>query len=593
MATPVRSTIGKRDDSGVVRHGGEWLTLWADPDSVASPAERSRMALLERQRVQRGRALGATQRAIARSPARGDTPVVPPLTTDENFAVCRGMSDAAGLRLRHHDPALHARLAPSEIRARALFDVLERARQQALGVRAMPGILGNLGASMARRLENLGLLRSHLAAQVPLVEALPMLALDALLGRGEPLLDSGAMEMWHRFARARFGTAMDSLRPHLADQTAYAEAASDAIRAMFAAMQWDESDRAPGPERRGPATAVPAIAGEETDGHEAGGEEEAGRAENAGMAREAASGYRRFSTEFDLTIDASDMASAEELFSLRRRLDASMTEVRTALARLAHRLQRQLLAERPIAWSFDQDEGLLDTSRLDRVVTAPGTALSFKRERLAPSRDTVVTLLIDNSGSMRGRPIALAAMAADLAAQALERCGIPVEILGFTTRGWKGGETAKRWAAAGRPPHPGRICDLLHIVYKPAGRPYRLARNSIALMLRDGLLRENVDGEALLWAVSRLRARPERRRLLVVISDGAPSDRATLDANDSLYLERHVRDVVARIGADTELSAIGIGHPVDRIFSDSVVLDRPDGLGAALLSQLSRRLRRA
>jgi cobaltochelatase CobT len=488
---------------------------------------------------------------------------------------------------------LHAGLAPSEGRARAVFDVLEGARCEALGVLRMPGILPNLAAAMAGRLDDLGLLRAHLAAQVPLVEALPMVALDALLDHAEPLLDSGAMEMWHRFARARFGRALAALRPHLDDQAAYAAATGPVLDAIFDAMRWDRADPAAAPERRAAAAARLPVGTEIAPGEDAGGEEDAGRGEAPGGGADAAAGYHRFSTAFDRIVPASALATPEELAALRRRLDASVAVTRAAAARLAHRLQRQLQAERLSAWSFDQEEGMLDTSRLDRVVTDPGAALSFKRERVAAERDTVVTLLIDNSGSMRGRPIALAAMGADLAARALERCGIALEVLGFTTAGWKGGETARRWAEAGRPPHPGRICDLLHIVYKSADQPYRQAREPMALMLRDGLLRENVDGEALLWAAGRLRARPERRRLLLVVSDGAPSDRATLDANDPRYLERHLREVARLLPARRiEVSAIGIGHPVDRVFPDAVVVAGPEGLAPALLSQLGRRLRR-
>lgn len=598
MADPVRSTVGKRDAQGVVRHGAEWLTLWADPASVASPAERLRQASAGRERAERARALAATVRAIAglRADATAPGTELPPV--GEDWAAARGLGDQAGLRLRHHDPAMHAILAPRGARARTLFDILEQARTQALGVRLMPGILSNLAAAIAQRLDAMGLLRAHLAAQVPLAEALPMLALDSLLGHERPLLDSGAMDMWHRFARARFGPALAALRPHLADQAEYAAVAHEAVAAVLAAMQWDDSAQpaAPSQPADGARPETGTDEGEDAALEAPGGAkaaEDPGRGEASRAAGPAALGYWRFSTLDDRTVAAASLASPEELTALREQLDRSMADIRTAMTRLAHRLQRRLLAERMSAWSFDQDEGLLDTARLDRVVTAPGEALSFKRERLAPSRDTVACVLIDNSGSMRGRPIALAAMAADLAAQALERCGVTVEILGFTTASWRGGQSARRWVEAGRPPHPGRICDLLHIVYKSADQSYRQARAALALMLRDGLLRENVDGEALLWAASRLLARPERRRVLVVVSDGAPSDRATLDANDPLYLDRHLRETVARFEAERriELSAIGIGHPVDGHYRDAVVVSGPEGLAPALLSQLGSRLR--
>jgi cobaltochelatase CobT len=594
VSDPVRSTIGKRDAHGIVRHGGEWLTIWADPGSVATPAERTARAVAGRAREQRAKALAATMRAIAGTRLRINAPPLPLHATVDEIAAARGAADTAGLRARHHDADLHARLAPAEARARALFDALEEARFRALGVRAMPGILGNLAAVLSRRLEALGLRHSHLAAQVPLVEALPMVALDAFLERDAPLVESGALEMWHRFAGTRFGSALASLRPHLADQASFAAAAHDAIRAMFAAMQWDDETNSISPGSRAGDAALLGLEPVGSEGDDPGGEEQAGHGESIFARGQPPAAYRRFSTAFDLVADAADLAGPEEQRALRDKLDTSMGDMRATLTRLANRLQRHLLADRLGAWNFDQEEGLLDTARLDRVVTAPGAALSFKQEIVAPARDTVVALLIDCSGSMRGRPIALAAMAADLAAQALERCGVAVEVLGFTTRGWKGGETARQWATAGRPRGPGRICDLLHVVYKAAGTPYRQARTALAVMLRENGLRENVDGEALLWAVGRLRSRPERRRLLVVVSDGAPSDRATLDANDPMYLDRHLREVVAAIEASgrIELSAIGIGHPADRIYRDAVVVETADALGSAMLSLLGRKLRR-
>jgi len=596
MTAPVRSTIGKRDSGGVVRHGGEWLALWADPGSVASPAERLAIRDRSRLRAMRARAITATMRALAHTAANGEPAAdLPPQPTAAEWSAARGVADSTGLRLRHHDPALHARLAPTNARARALFDRLEAARWQALGARVMPGILENLASAMARRLDGLGLLHAHLAAQVPLAEALPMLALDALLDRREALLGSGAMQMWHRFAHAHFSSELAALRDHLDDQAAFAAAAGDAIRAMFAAMEWDDAGR---PEPDGDeAEGLPATVGlapDEAAGAGAAAEaEEAGRGTSTATAGTAAAPYRAFSTQFDRIAEATDLASPEELADLRGKLDRSLGDARTATAKLANRLQRQLMALARTAWRFDLEEGMLDTTRLSRVVVEPGTPLSFKQEQEAFARDTVVSLLIDNSGSMRGRPILLAAMAADLAARALERCGVACEVLGFTTQSWRGGKSARAWASAGRPAGPGRLGDLLHVVYKSASTPYRQARLPLALMLRDDSLRENVDGEALLWAAARLRARPERRRLLLMISDGAPNERATLDANsDGLFLERHLRGVVQAIESQgrIELSAIGIRHRVDRIFRSAVVVEDEAGVGPALLSQLAASL---
>jgi cobaltochelatase CobT len=433
---------------------------------------------------------------------------------------------------------------------------------------------------------------------VPLAEALPMLALDALLARRAPLLDSGAMRTWHGFARRHFGEALDALRPRVDDQAAYAAAAHAAIRAMFAAMAWDETADAEA-EPAGRDGAVPLPLGLAAD-HAGGGGvevEQAGRGAAppaAAIVGARAAPYHAFTQAFDRVVDAGALLAEPERARLRAQLDASMREARARLAHLANRLQRQLQAERLSDWEFDREEGLLDAARLARVVADPTHALSFKQERLAPSRDTVVALLIDNSGSMRGWPVSLAAMAADLAAQALERSGVACEVLGFSTVGWKGGRSYKAWAAAGRPANPGRLCDLLHVVYKSAADSYRRARENFGVMLGEDLLRENVDGEALLWAASRLRARPEQRRLLLVISDGAPNDRTTLDANrDGLYLARHLREVVGAIEArgTIELSAIGIRHDVGAVYRRATTVDDAAALGPALLAQLGRSLR--
>ncbi len=599
VAEAVRSTINKRDAHGVVRHGAEWLTLWADPLSVLSPEERLAQRQAARAQERRSRAIAATMRAIAHEQAIGQTaPAVPASPTEDDWILARGRADDAGLRLRHHDPALHARIAPPDAQARGLFDRLERARWQALGVRRMPGTLPNLAATLGARLDLLGLRHAHLAAQVPLAEALPALALATLLGHDAPLFESGAMATWHSFAHRGFGGELAALRPLLADQAAFAEAARLAIAAMFAAMEWDDAPRlrptdaaAQAAERR--ARHGVATAAEEPD---TAAMEEAGRGEAAayqdGRGPEAV--YRVYTTAFDRVAHAADLAEADDLVSLRQVLDRSLGEVHTPLSRLANRLQRQLLAEQLTAWDFDREEGLLDAARLDRVVVNPGTARSFKQEREAAGRDTVVTILLDNSGSMRGRPGPLAATAADMAARVLDRCGIACEVLGFTTGGWKGGESARSWIAAGRPAEPGRLADLLHIVYKSADAPYRQAQLGFGLMLRDDLLRENIDGEALLWAAGRLRARAERRKLLLVISDGAPSDRATQDANaDRALLQRHLLQVVDSIERQgrIELSAIGIAHPVDQVYRNAVTIARPDQLSPALLAQLGRSLR--
>jgi len=299
--------------------------------------------------------------------------------------------------------------------------------------------------------------------------------------------------------------------------------------------------------------------------------------------------YRVFATQYDEVVTVEELCGPSELTRLRAQLDQSLMRFQGMIGRMANRLQRKLMAQQQRSWSFDLDEGILDTARLSRIVVNPATSLSFKMEDETEFRDTVVTLLIDNSGSMRGRPIAVAAMSADILARTLERCGVKVEILGFTTRAWKGGQSREAWLRAGKPANPGRLNDLRHIVYKPADAPWRRARRSLGLMLREGLLKENIDGEAILWAHHRLAGRAEQRRILMVISDGAPVDDSTLSANPGNYLERHLREVIGWVEtrSDVELTAIGIGHDVTRYYKRAVTISDPEQLGGAMLGQLS------
>jgi cobaltochelatase CobT len=299
--------------------------------------------------------------------------------------------------------------------------------------------------------------------------------------------------------------------------------------------------------------------------------------------------YRIFTTQFDETISAEDLCDPEELTRLRAYLDQQLQALQGVVSRLANRLQRRLLAKQNRAWEFDLEEGILDAARLARVVVDPTNPLSYKLEKDTNFRDTVVTLLLDNSGSMRGRPITVAAMCADILARTLERCAVKVEILGFTTKAWKGGQSRERWLAEGKTPQPGRLNDLRHIVYKSADAPWRRARRNLGLMMREGLLKENIDGEALVWAHGRLLTRNEQRRILMVISDGAPVDDSTLSVNAGNYLEKHLRLVIEEIETKSpvELIAIGIGHDVTRYYRRAVTIVDAEQLGGAMTEKLA------
>jgi cobaltochelatase CobT len=299
--------------------------------------------------------------------------------------------------------------------------------------------------------------------------------------------------------------------------------------------------------------------------------------------------YKVFTRAHDEEIEAEALCDQEELARLRSYLDQQLKPLQSVVGRLAHRLQRRLLAKQSRSWTFDLEEGVLDTARLTRVIVDPLSALSFKQEEEAPFKDTIVTLLLDNSGSMRGRPIMVAALCADILARTLERCGVKVEILGFTTRAWKGGRSKEDWLAAGRSPQPGRLNDLRHVIYKAGDAPWRRSRRNLGLMMREGLLKENIDGEALMWAHDRLIGRPEQRRILMVISDGAPVDDSTLSANPGNYLEKHLRAVIHWIEtrSPVELMAIGIGHDVTRYYKRAVTITDAEQLGGAMTEKLA------
>ncbi len=598
MSAAVRSTELRRDAEGVVRHGSEWLALWADPDSFRSADARARDLAAARATAQAERAVAATLRAVAGRPGldvtfdRADSFLdsqrarLPPLgrpPIPETVAVARGAADAIAARLRHHDPML-------QVCGDSLFDALEQARCEALSARLLPGTLPNLAAHSDARLHRLGCGHARLAAEVPLHEAMAVVV-RGQLAQDRRDLPSLGLRLWDRWVRTRLRAELSALAANLDDQHGFAVAAHAFIAALLRSIgrtdeaQWrrepsdaEEPDLAA---THAPAIALPAPAPTESDE----GEMPAPPARVAA----AAPRYAAFTTAHDRVVTAADLVDAAELARLRARLDAETGAMRSLLARLATQLQRRLLAQQRRAWDFDLEEGLLDAAKLDRVVVQPDVPLSFKQERDAAFRDTVVTLLIDCSGSMRGRPILLAGIAADMTARALERCGVGCEVLGFTTADFAGGRSAADWARAGNRHNPGRLGDLRHIVVKSADASYRAARQNFGVLLLPGLLRDNVDGEALAWAHRRLLGRRERRRVLVAISDGAPAEAATLRANPPGLLDRHLAETIATIEGSgaVELRAIGIRHDVSRHYRRSVTISDAQMVGPALMAQLA------
>ena len=544
-------------------------------------------------------------------------------------AEARGAADAVALRLKHHDPTIHMARAPSsDSDARPVFDALEQARVEALGAKSMDGVRANLNDLAEARVRLDAITRARNAEEVPLATAVGLLARQRLTGEAPPAAARHGLELVAPWIEEKAGAELDALALTIDDQAAFATLS----RRLLEDLELDigePADQEPdegGDEGEGEEEGPDDVDESETENAEAGGdmemrseeaEQDEGEDESAdseadteegeasssqessdqaranalrrNWADERVTDYRPFTTRFDEIVEADQLCDEEELARLRAYLDQQMTSLGGVVTRLANRLQRRLMAQQARSWDFDQEEGLLDAARLARVIVAPGHSLSYKIERETEFKDTVVSLLIDNSGSMRGRPISIAATCADILARTLERCGVATEILGFTTRGWKGGQSREQWLSEGRPPHPGRLNDLRHIVYKRADEPYRHARRSLGLMMREGLLKENIDGEALLWAHSRLLARPEERQILLVISDGAPVDDSTASANGGTYLERHLRQVIGWIEgrSSVELAAIGIGHDVTRYYSRAVTIMDAEQLGGALIEQLA------
>ena len=549
----------------------------------------------------------------------------------QEVARIRGHADAAALRLAHHDARAHEAARPEGPRARAVFDAVEQARIEAIGAVSMAGVGDNLAAALTERCEKKGYGRMEDRQDAPLADAVALILRERLTGRETPQVARGVADLWRDVIEDKASSRLDTLMTALQDQKAFGQIARDLIRDLDLgdelggepedSPEEGEQDETPPPPQEQPdegegdsqseqsepepteAAAEQAEQGMdqtveiELDAEPDAAEESQDEVEGSTPRRpnfrpgDDAPGfqYKVFTRAHDEEVGAEDLCEAEELGRLRAYLDQQLTQLQGVVGRLANRLQRRLLAQQNRAWSFDLEEGVLDAARLSRIVIDPTSPLSFKMEQDTDFRDTVVTLLLDNSGSMRGRPIMVAAICADILARTLERCGVKVEILGFTTRAWKGGLAREAWLKSGKPPSPGRLNDLRHIIYKSADAPWRRARKNLGLMMREGLLKENIDGEALQWAHDRLMARPEQRRILMVISDGAPVDDSTLSVNTGNYLERHLREVIAMIEnrSPVELIAIGIGHDVTRYYRRAVTIVDAEQLAGAMTDKLA------
>ena len=544
---------------------------------------------------------------------------------DHEVSKIRGYADSMALKLRFHDDKLHASKMPHGETARKIYNEVEQARYESIGATRMKGMSENLDAALTDRCKAMAFDRVNEFESVPVPEVIGLIVREELTGKGAPENIRSLVNSWRNWVMERAGEDFTALKDNIQNQEEFALALNkfitdlalgdvDAEEDMEASGEGDsDEDETANPEKQG-------MDSEDSESMETHGEQSMDETEDGeqGMSDESIEDtsegmgdgeslppdirwapqgpfgndrpdYKTFTAEFDEIVDAKDLCDEQELSRLRAHLDNQLSSLQGVIGRLANRLQRQLMAQQSRAWQFDLDEGMLDAARLHRIVTNPLYPLSYKQEKEMEFRDTVVSLLIDNSGSMRGRPITLAAMSADILARTLERCAVKVEILGFTTRAWKGGQSRERWIAAGKPAKPGRLNDLRHIIYKAADAPWRRTRKHLGLMLREGLLKENIDGEALMWAHNRLIGRPEQRKILMVISDGAPVDDSTLSVNPGNYLEQHLRRVIQWVEdySPVELVAIGIGHDVTRYYKRAVTIVDAEQLGGTMMDKLS------
>lgn len=551
--------------------------------------------------------------------------------TAQELAVTRGLGDSMALRIACHDTNVHASLSPQGADARSVFDAVEQARVESIGALRMTGMASNIESMNAEKYAKANFSGIERQEDAPLAEAMAMMVREKLAGTRTPASAGKVLDLWRPFIEEKAGPALDNLKGALEDQQAFAKLVRNMLSSMQMAEDLGDDESEPEEmdnpndeeqprsneaeneevEEEAGSDAAPAEQSEaaddeldegEMDGAEMSDDEMSDEAddhsETPGETRRSHSpfddfndkvDYHIFTQEFDEEVHAEELCDEAELDRLRAFLDKQLAHLQGAVGRLANRLQRRLMAQQNRSWDFDLEEGYLDPARLVRLIIDPMQPLSFKRERDTQFRDTVVSLVIDNSGSMRGRPITVAATCADILARTLERCGVKVEILGFTTKAWKGGQSREQWLANAKPANPGRLNDLRHIVYKSADAPWRRSRRNLGLMMREGLLKENIDGEALMWAHNRLIARPEQRKIMMMISDGAPVDDSTLSVNPGNYLERHLRAVIEQIEmrSSVELLAIGIGHDVTRYYRKAVTIVDADELAGAMTEQLA------
>ncbi len=598
-----------------------------------NPADPFKKALAEATKVMADDPDLTVTYSVDPSGVSGDTMRLPQVSRRlgrDEVLLARGTADALALHRKYHDTGVHTKYAPPGDMARDLYEAMETARCEAMGARDMPGTAGNIDAKIGHEAMRRGYDQIKQASEAPLAVAAGYLIRHLATGRKMPGGAQNVMELWQGFIEDQAGGTLEGLQEKLSDQAAFARFARQIITDLgYGDQLGDDPDQIDEDQEDDAQDSAEEEQDPDSTGQddseedaEANPEQSQDDSQDAAQAQvsmdemadqelgedtempegeapleppppqpvsEADPAYKVYDTRFDEEISAEDLADPIELERLRAYLDQQLEPLKGAVSRLANKLMRRLQAQQNRSWEFDREEGILDVARLARVVANPTTPLSFKVEKDTEFRDTVVTLLLDNSGSMRGRPISIAAICADVLARTLERCNVKVEILGFTTRAWKGGQSREAWLNDGRPQQPGRLNDLRHIIYKSADAPWRRTRPNLGLMMKEGLLKENIDGEALEWAHRRMLMRREQRKILMVISDGAPVDDSTLSVNPANYLEKHLRDVIAMVERrkQVELLAIGIGHDVTRYYERAVTITDVDQLAGAMTEQLA------
>ena len=546
---------------------------------------------------------------------------------DSELDKLRGEADKIALKIKHHDPVLHSKYIPSSDLSSQIFQLAEESRIEAVGSKNLLGIKKNLQNLVVEKFKETILPVPGGEDKEALVNALHLVIREKITGSNSPPNTSVSLEKWRPWINNKIGNLLNQLAENTTNQEVFAKYTNQLLSALHADIgekdpnndgeNEDSDDNNPDDNEENDSSAESESDNDEDAGLDSSSDAQDNDQEIQGETQDADAdnedgesegeivpnplsgdnigknninyNYQVFSTKYDEIVNATELCEEDELSRLRGTLDKQLENLQGAIARLANKLQRKLQAKQNRSWNFDLEEGMLDASKLARVITQPLFPLSYKQEKDMKFRDTIVTLLIDNSGSMRGRPITIAAICADIMARTLERCGVKVEILGFTTKAWKGGQSREQWINEGKPTYPGRLNDLRHIIYKPADVPWRRAKNSLGLMLREGILKENIDGEALIWAHERLLGRVEDRKILMVISDGAPVDDTTLSSNSGNYLELHLKQVISFIEnrSPVELVAIGIGHDVTRYYDKAVTLTDADQLGGAVTEQLA------